>query len=141
MSKTHQLDAIFRSHLEEMEELNTDLQELIERGLKILSEEEDGAIKELKQSMGQEFSKLKDQARRTRNAFKLEARRQLNSEAAEGVIQNTILQQNIHLVYKAAEIIRSIDAFIKARGLNLLENKPGEETNIYGQHSLERTCP
>ena len=94
VSNTHQLDATLKTHLEEMVEFNTDLQELIEKALNILSKKRDGAIIELKQSMGQEFSKLKDQTRRTRNAFKLEARRQLNSEVAEEVINKNLAAES-----------------------------------------------
>ena len=94
VSITHQLDAILKTHLEEMVEFNIDLQELIEKALNILSKKRDGAIIELKQSMGQEFSKLKDQTRRTRNAFKLEARRQLNSEVAEEVINKNLAAES-----------------------------------------------
>ena len=141
VSNAHLLNPILRTHLEEMEEFNIDLQEMIDKGLNILSKKQDGAIKELKQSIGQEFGQLKDKARRTRYVFKLEARRQLNSEAAEEVVQDRILQQNLRLVCKAAEVIKSIDEYVEARGLNLLECKAGNETKILWPTFNGQTLP
>ena len=127
---SHLLSATLKSYLEEIEELNTDLHELIEHGINVLQEKQDGAIKELKRTISTEYSKLKDQSRRTRNSFKLEARKCLTDDVAEEVIRNPIVSDNIQLAQKASEIIRDVDRYIKERGLNLLQTSSAKETKI-----------
>ena len=124
------LNATLKSHLEEVEEFNADLQELIDNAVCVLEEQQDGAIKELKRAITSDFGKLKDQSRRARNAFKLEARRRLSEDVAEELIQDSIIQENIQLTQEATEIIKDIEAWIKERGLNLLQTSAGKETKI-----------
>ena len=130
VDNSYPLNGTLRTLLEEIEELNSDLKELIDVGDSGLAGRQDGTIKDLARSLGHDFRKLKDQSRVTRNAFKLEARRQLSSKTAEETIQDKILQENLELIFNAAEVIRSIDMWINSRGLNLLEYKGGEETKI-----------
>ena len=134
-------NANLRTLLEEIEELNTDLTELIDIGDSGLARKQDGAIKELKRTITTDFSKLKDQSRVTRNKFKIEARRQLSSKTAEAIIQDKVLQQNLHLVHKAAEVTKSIDEYIEARGLNLLVTKADKETKITWPTFTGETLP
>ena len=130
VDNSYLLNATLRTLLEEIGELNTDLQDLINNGNIILGERQDGAIKELKHTITTDFGNLKGQSRNARNAFKLEARRQLSSDAAEEIIQDKILQENLQLICNAAEVIKSIDMWVKSRGLNLLETNAGKETKI-----------
>ena len=127
---SHLLNAALKSYLEDIEELNADLQELIDNGDNILEEKQDGAIKELKRTITTDFSKLKDQSRKTRSAFKLEARRRLSDEVAEEVIQNSIIERNLHLTQEASEVIKDVNSWIKERGLDLLQTSVGKETKI-----------
>ena len=127
---SHLLNAALKSYLEDIDELNTDIQELISNGDSILAEKQDGAIKELKRTITTDFSKLKDQSRKIRSAFRLEARRRLSDEVAEEVIQNSIMETNLQLTQEASEVIRDVNSWIKERGLDLLQTSVGKETKI-----------
>ena len=130
VSNSYLFNANLRTLLEEIEELNIDLQELINNGNITLGERQDGAIKELKRTITTDFSKLKDQPRKTRSAFKLEARQRLSDEMAEEIIQNSIMETNIQLTQEASEVIRDINSWIKERGLDLLQTSIGKESKI-----------
>ena len=130
MNNSYPLNGTLRTLLEEIEELNIDIQELINNGNITLGERQDGAIKELKHTITADLGKLKDQSRKARNAFKLEARQCLSDKVAEELIQNSVTERNHQLTQEASELMKDINSWIKERGLDLLPTSAGKEAKI-----------
>ena len=122
--------ASIKSYLEEIDELTEDIQKIIKEGSDILQMKQDALTKEFRKTMGQEFAKLKENSRRTKNQLRIEARRKLPEEQAERLLQSNTITEHQNALKHAADVISQFDSTIRARGLNLIPSGTGKEAKI-----------
>ena len=129
-SRHIRLSADARSHLEEIDEFNEDISKMISEAKSTLDEHQDGAMKEFRRTMSQEYNKLKDNSRRTKYAFKREVRRRLSEIDSEEAINNHTLIHNTQLLQEAGDLLARLESIIKSRGLNLSATHHAKDSRI-----------